>query len=60
MFYRVLYWVSGLGSWKVMKVYVPDNHHLVLVVGMIGVARIEKVELGIVDLILEEEQCSIR
>ena len=43
-----------------MKVYVPDNHHLVLVVGMIGVARIEKVELGIVDLILEEEQCSIR
>ena len=45
-------------SWKIHD-SVPDNHHLVLVVGMIGVSRIEEVELGIVDLILERKMLQI-
>ena len=31
----------------------PDDHNLVLVVGMVRVTRIEKVELRVVDLILK-------
>ena len=31
----------------------PDNHHLVFVVRMVRVSRVEKVELGIVDLVLQ-------
>lgn len=30
----------------------PDLHHFVLVVGMVGVAGVQEVELGVVDLIL--------
>ena len=32
----------------------PDDHNLVLIVSMVRVSRIEKVKLGVVDLILEK------
>ena len=32
----------------------PDDHNLMLVISMVRVSRIEKVKLGVVDLILEK------
>ena len=33
----------------------PDDHNLMLIVSMVRVSRIEKVKLGVVDLILEKK-----
>ena len=32
----------------------PDDHNLMLIVSMVRVSRVEKVKLGVVDLILEK------
>ena len=32
----------------------PDDHNLMLIVSMVRVSRIEKVKLGVVDLILQK------
>ena len=32
----------------------PDDHNLMLIISMVRVSRIEKVKLGVVDLILEK------